>query len=525
MAARPLEQVRGTRQTEASAHWRSSKSSTHAALRRRAARRRARQAPKSSSWSRRRRGRSRPSRWASRGSSHARSSASGDVLVERGVQLRERRVAAPPPRRSAPACAPSRRAPSRPRLRRRRGSGRGASTTSSTSPSTYFSNSQREPRLADAGDADDRHELRAPLLGRRVEQLLDEAELAVAADERRLEALRRAARPPRAAVTRTARHSVIRLGLALERVRAGLLVRDRRLGRTLRRLADEHRPRLGRRLDARGGVDEIARDHALPLRAEGDGRLAGQHAGTRLEPRVELGHRGDEVERGAHCPLGVVLLRDRRPPHRHDGVADELLDRAAVALDQRSRRLEVARQQLARLLRVAALGRGREPDEVREQHRHEPALGGGLDGRPAQAPRSARSRTRRRTSRSGRSPRRMPGRAARAGCRTRRRTCGRPRSRSRRPGSASGPDVLVQPEHVLRIPFPLERHQTLLLGVAVDGARVLSLLCDVVDVAADDGDAGDVRDEAAAPLAGGLVQRPRPPTAPRRRPSTRRRGR
>ena len=55
----------------------------------------------------------------------------------------------------------------------------------------------REPRLADAGDADRRDEVRAPLLGRRVEELLHEAQLALAADERRLEALRAERPAPR----------------------------------------------------------------------------------------------------------------------------------------------------------------------------------------------------------------------------------------------------------------------------------------------------------------------------------------
>ena len=35
---------------------------------------------------------------------------------------------------------------------------------------------------------------------------------------------------------------------------------------------------------------------------------------------------------------GVVLVRDRRAEDRHDGVADELLDRPAVALDLRAQR-------------------------------------------------------------------------------------------------------------------------------------------------------------------------------------------
>ena len=46
----------------------------------------------------------------------------------------------------------------------------------------------------------------------------------------------------------------------------------------------------------------------------------------------------DEVERRANGPLGVVLVCDRRSPDGHDGVADELLDGAAVALDDRAAR-------------------------------------------------------------------------------------------------------------------------------------------------------------------------------------------
>src|SRR5262249_11786192 len=48
----------------------------------------------------------------------------------------------------------------------------------------------REPRLADAGDAGDGDEVRAPTALAVVEEVLDQPELAVAADERRLQALR-----------------------------------------------------------------------------------------------------------------------------------------------------------------------------------------------------------------------------------------------------------------------------------------------------------------------------------------------
>ena len=83
-----------------------------------------------------------------------------------------------------------------------------------------------------------------------------------------------------------------------------------------------------------------------------DGRLAGEH--TRPRPEVgcadlvaERRDGGGEVERRTHRALGVVLRGDRRAPHRHHRVADELLDRAAVQLDQALARLEVAGEQLA----------------------------------------------------------------------------------------------------------------------------------------------------------------------------------
>src|SRR5689334_25438599 len=48
----------------------------------------------------------------------------------------------------------------------------------------------RETRLADPRDPDDGDEMRLALFGARVEELLDEPQLPVASDERRLEALR-----------------------------------------------------------------------------------------------------------------------------------------------------------------------------------------------------------------------------------------------------------------------------------------------------------------------------------------------
>ena len=168
-----------------------------------------------------------------------RSSGVGDVLLDDRRELRERR-AGPRPRRSAPASGPSPRAPSRRRPRRRRGSGRGATSTSSDEPVEVLLELPGEARLADPGDPDDRDQVRLALLGAGVEELLDQAQLAVAADERRLEA-DRLLRAAAAATTRERAPERARLGLPLQLVRAGVLVGDRRLGRPPRRLADEHR--------------------------------------------------------------------------------------------------------------------------------------------------------------------------------------------------------------------------------------------------------------------------------------------
>ena len=235
----------------------------------------------------------------------------------------------------------------------------------------------REARLADPRDPGHRDQVRPPVLGGTVEELLDQLQLALAADERRLQPgrLERAADARDDPQRARQRH---RLGLAFQLLLPGALVDDRLLGRPARHLTDEHRARLGRRLDPRGGVDEVARHHPLALGADRHRRFTRQHTRPRLQRRIQLRDRRDEVERRSHRPLGVTLGRNRRPPDRHHRVADELFHRPPVPGDQRPRQLEIPRQQVARLLRIARLRQRREADEIREQHRHQPALGNRL---------------------------------------------------------------------------------------------------------------------------------------------------
>jgi hypothetical protein len=154
-----------------------------------------------------------------------------------------------------------------------------------------------------------------------------------------------------------------------------ILVGDCGLGCTLRRVAHEDRSRLGDALNAGGGVYEVARDHPLPLGADGHGSLACQHSRSRPQACVEGGHRRGELEGSPHCSFGVVLLRCRSAPDGHDGGADELLHRSAVARDRRSGDVEVAREELARVLGVACLRRTREADGIYEEDRDDSAFG------------------------------------------------------------------------------------------------------------------------------------------------------
>src|SRR5581483_222859 len=147
-----------------------------------------------------------------------------------------------------------------------------------------------------------------------------------------------------------------------------VVVADRRVRGASSRIVDEHRARVGGRLHARGSIDQVAGDHSLPLRAQSDSCLAGRDTRAELQVRTrlvtELRDCYHEIERGPYRPLRVVLTCHRSTPDCHYCVADELLDRAAVAADQRPCHLEIPREELTNLLRVTGLRKRREADEV-----------------------------------------------------------------------------------------------------------------------------------------------------------------
>ena len=93
--------------------------------------------------------------------------------------------------------------------------------------------------------------------------------------------------------------------------------------------------------------------------------LARHHSDPPLQP--ESRERFPHLDRCPHRPQCVVLVHDRHTEDGHHGVADELLDRAAVMLDDRLHPLEVACEQRAHPLGVERLSERGRPGEVAEQ--------------------------------------------------------------------------------------------------------------------------------------------------------------
>ena len=225
----------------------------------------------------------------------------------------------------------------------------------------YFRNSHARRLLPmPAGPMTDTRRARRLATGG-VEQVLEQAQLVVAADERRLERPRcgcaRHAPRRRAARARPATGAVLPLSIcspaALERDGAA----------AARIVASPTRTVPGGATDwSRLAVLTMSPatmpwpiaprvTAASPVSTPARAWIAGPSAADGV----------DEVERGADGALGVVLVGDRRAPDGHHGVADELLDRAAVALDDLARQVEVARQELAHVLGSRSSAKGVKP--------------------------------------------------------------------------------------------------------------------------------------------------------------------
>ena len=231
-----------------------------------------------------------------------------------------------------------------------------------------------EAALADAVLADDRDDDGVLALDRLLDRHLGDGQLAGPADHRDLGAV---------AAAHTGRRGggdgQPRLDRALAAAGdelAGRLVVDGVRGERVRRLADDHAPGRGHRLQPRGGVDDVAHRRVLGAGERADEHLAGvdadAHADVDGAARPGLGHRaGDRLlhpQPGPHGAFGVVLVRHRGAEQGEDPVAEQLVDPAAVLGDVVDEAGEAAIDQALGLLGVHVLGERGEPDEVGEQH-------------------------------------------------------------------------------------------------------------------------------------------------------------
>ena len=201
-----------------------------------------------------------------------------------------------------------------------------------------------QARLADARRAQDREQVAGALARDAGEGILEQPAVPHAAHHRR-------AVPPRhrgnLALDGEQPERRHRLGLTLGLDRRGGLDLDRVANEPVRLLAEEHLSRLRRLLEPGRDVDRVS--GRQPLLGAGH-HLAGVDAHPQLEPRavgafellVQLCEAVAELRRGAHRAQRVVLVHGRDAEDGHHRVADELLDGAAVPLDDRLRRLEVA---------------------------------------------------------------------------------------------------------------------------------------------------------------------------------------
>ena len=224
-----------------------------------------------------------------------------------------------------------------------------------------------EPALADAGDADERDELRRPFAPNPLERVAERLELTSAADERRCIRLFDVHAESRPCLHRLP--DVHRLRLALRVDRVGLAVLDRRARPAIGRFAHEDPVDGCRALQPCGSVDDVARRHRLTEVGPGGDvheRLTRRNPDPHLEA-LGLARPVADCERGPDGALRIVLVSDRRAEQRHHGVADELLHRPAEALELEAKSVVVRREDRFDVLRIEGLGTGCEADEIGEE--------------------------------------------------------------------------------------------------------------------------------------------------------------
>ena len=243
----------------------------------------------------------------------------------------------------------------------------------------------RESRLADARVAENGDDAAGPLQHDLVEGRAKPRELDDTADERRVEppghtggAGEHVVEPPRLDRLRLPFQLERRIGSATTASRTSLIVES----------PTRISPPPAADFEPLRDDDRVAGRERVPLLRVACDHLAGVDTGANLdpdsvrgvEPVVQLCERLAELDCRANGAQRVVLVHDRDPERGHDRVADELLDRAAVALQHLARGLVVARPDGPKRLGIEAFPQRRRIGDVTEDERdglpdHEISLG------------------------------------------------------------------------------------------------------------------------------------------------------
>ena len=94
-----------------------------------------------------------------------------------------------------------------------------------------------------------------------------------------------------------------------------------------------------------------------------------------VEAAVEVRQRGPHLQGRPEGPFRIVLVGRGRPEQDHDLVADELVYRSIVALDDRHQIPETRVHERPDGLRIHALRERREAGQIREHDRDGPTVG------------------------------------------------------------------------------------------------------------------------------------------------------
>jgi hypothetical protein len=214
-----------------------------------------------------------------------------------------------------------------------------------------------------------------------VEGVEHAAPLAAAADHRRTRALR----PPlRVGGDGPKAEGLERRALALDRQRGDRLRVHRVTYEAERVVPEQDVSGACRLLEPGGDVHGVARREGAAGRGRARDGLAGvdPDAHRELDTALvaQLAAQGRDLvahlRRRPHGAQGVVLMHDRDPEDPHDRVADEVLDRPAVALDGVAHPPEPPLHRPAQRLGIHPLSKRRRSHDVRKDHRDDfPPLG------------------------------------------------------------------------------------------------------------------------------------------------------